>query len=107
MAGKRSTASQTAFRVDTVYGLLCEGNSRSDILRFVADQWQLSPRMGDELIARARAKLEDDAAMIRPAWVAEALGRLRKIEQAATKRGQLQVAINSISTQAKLIGIEL
>ena len=46
--------------------------------------------------------------MERPAWIAEALQRLRTYEQAAYKKRQNQVtAINSVQAQAKLIGIDL
>jgi hypothetical protein len=45
--------------------------------------------------------------MARPAWLAEALGRLRRYEQAAYKRGQCQVALNSVALQAKLIGMDV
>ena len=107
MTNKRSTASATAFRVDTVYGLLCEGQSRGDIVRFASEQWGVTDRQTDTYIARARDKLAQDADMARPAWLAEALGRLRKYEQQASKRGQLQVAINSVGMQAKLIGFEV
>jgi hypothetical protein len=45
--------------------------------------------------------------MQRPAWLAEALGRLRNYEQQAARRGQMQVAVNALGMQAKLIGIEV
>jgi len=93
--------------VDTVYGLLCEGQSRGDIVRFVADQWGVTDRQADNYIARAREKLAQDADMARPAWLAEALGRLRRYEQAAYKRGNVQCALNSVALQAKLIGMDI
>ena len=107
MTSKRSTASATAFRVDTVYGLLCEGQSRGDIVRFAAEQWGVTDRQVDTYIARARNKLAQDADMARPAWLAEALGRLRRYEQAAYKRGNVQCALNSVALQAKLIGMDV
>jgi hypothetical protein len=103
----RSTAAEINFRVDTIYGLLTEGQSRGQIVQFCANQWNLKDRQADEYIQRARIRLEQDADMARPAWLAEALGRLRTYEQSAYKRGQTQVAINSIQLQAKLIGFDL
>lgn len=103
----RSTAAEVNFRVDTIYGLLTEGQSRGQIVQFAANQWKCSARQADEYIQRARIRLEEDAAMTRPSWIAEALGRLRTYEQSAYKRGQTQVAINSIQLQAKLIGLEI
>ena len=103
----RSTAAEVNFRVDTIYGLLTEGQSRGQIVQFAANQWKCSARQADEYIQRARIRLEEDAAMTRPSWIAEALGRLRTYEQSAYKRGQTQVAINAVQLQAKLIGLEL
>lgn len=103
----RSTAAEVNFRVDTIYGLLTEGQSRGQIVQFAANQWKCSARQADEYIQRARIRLEEDAAMTRPSWIAEALGRLRTYEQSAYKRGQTQVAINAVQLQAKLIGLDL
>ena len=103
----RSTAAEVNFRIDTVYGLLTEGQSRGQIVRFCADQWKIDSRQVDNYIKRARIRLEEDAAMTRPSWIAEALGRLRTYEQSAYKRGQTQVALNSVQLQAKLIGLEI
>ena len=103
----RSTAIETKFRVDAVYKLLSEAWTRQQILQFAATEWGVSQRMADAYIARARDLLKQDADMQRPAWLAEALGRLRNYEQQAVRRGQMQVAINSIQMQAKLIGMEV
>lgn len=102
----RSTATETKFRVDAVYKLLSEAWSRQQILQFAATEWGVSQRMADEYIARARELLLADADMQRPAWLAEALQRLRVYEQSAYRRGQCQVAVNALIAQARLIGIE-
>ena len=102
----RSTKVEKNFRVDTVYKLLSEGNSRGQIIQFAANQWNVSDRQVDTYIAEARDKLLADAEMERPAWVAEALQRLRTYEQAAYKNKQNQVAINAVQAQAKLIGLD-
>jgi hypothetical protein len=103
----RSTKVEKNFRVDTVYKLLSEGNSRGQILQFAAKEWNVSDRQIDTYIADARDKLLADAEMERPAWVAEALQRLRTYEQAAYKSRQNQVAINAVQAQAKLIGLDM
>ena len=102
----RSTKVEKNFRVDTVYKLLSEGNSRGQIIQFASNQWNVSDRQVDTYIADAREKLLADAEMERPAWVAEALQRLRTYEQAAYKNKQNQVAINAVQAQAKLIGLD-
>ncbi len=103
----RSTAAEVNFRVDTIYGLLTEGQSRGQIVQFGSKQWNITPRQVDEYIQRARIRLEEDAAMTRPSWIAEALGRARTYEQSAYKRGQTQVALNDIQLQDKLIGLDI
>lgn len=103
----RSTAAEVNFRIDTVYGLLTEGQSRGQIVQFCASQWKIDNRQADNYIKRARIRLEQDADMARPAWLAEALGRLRTYEQSAYKKGQTQAALNAVQLQAKLIGFDI
>ena len=76
-------------------------------MQFVSEKWGVADRTADQYMARAREKLLEDCEMERPAWIAEALQRLRTYEQAAYKQKQNQTAINSIQAQAKLIGIDL
>ena len=101
----RSTASESLFRTQTVYGLLCDGKSRGEILQFCADQWQLADRQADTYIQKARVQLEKDAELSRPAFLAEVLGRLRNYEQQAARRGQLMVAVNCVRLQTELVGL--
>ena len=101
----RSTAAETELRCNTVYGLLVEGKSRGEIVQFGAKNWRLGDRMVDNLIQRARIKLEEDCQLSRPQFLAEALVGLRSIRQQAERRGQLQVATNAIRLQCELIGL--
>ena len=39
--GKKPTKNEKLLRVDTVYGMLCDGKARSDILRQSAELWDL------------------------------------------------------------------
>lgn len=103
----RSTKVETEHRINAVYKLLSEGQSRSQVIQFCSEKWGVTDRQGDNYMARAREKLMEDCEMERPAWIAEALQRLRTYEQAAYKQKQNQTAINSIQAQAKLIGIDL
>ena len=68
--------------------------------------WGVSDRQVDTYIANARQLLEEDCNVARPAYLAELLQRLRTYEIAAAKRGQYQVAVNSATQQAKLIGLD-
>lgn len=101
----RSTAAETSLRVNTVYGLLCDGKARAEIMQFAAENWSLATRQTDELIKRAREALDKDAELSRPAFLAECLGRLRNYEQQAARRGQLMVAVNCVRLQTELVGL--
>ena len=102
----RSTKTEKNFRVDCFYKLLSQGYSRGQLVEYAANEWGVSERSADNYAAEARQKLLADADMARPAWLAEALARLRSYEQGAAKRGQYQVAVNSVAQQARLIGID-
>ena len=102
---KKPTKSEKEFRVSTVYGLLCDGHSRTQIVQFSAENWDVGERTADNYIADARVRIESDCSLSRQAFLAEALVRLRNYEQQAAKRGQLQVATNSVRLQAELTGI--
>ena len=101
----KSTNAEVTLRVNTIYGLLCDGKARADIQQFAAENWKLSVRQTDELIKRAREALEKDAELSRPAFLAEVLGRLRNIEQQASRRGQLMSALGAIRLQCELVGL--
>ena len=93
------------FRVDAVYGHLCNGWSRGQILQFSAEEWGISERQADQYIQDARVKIDQDCNLSRQAFLAECLERLRNYEQQAAKRGQMQVATNSVKLQAELVGL--
>ena len=102
---KKSTNAEVQLRVNEVYGLLTRGYSRAQIIQHCSDLWAVTDRQTDTYIKRAREILEQDCEMSRPAFLAEALARLRLLEQRAEKRGQLQVAINSVRLQTELVGL--
>ena len=103
----KSTKIEVYHRVNTCYKMLAEAKSRTQILRFCSDKWGITERQAETYLARAREKLLEDVEMERPAWISEALARLRTYEQAAYNQKQNQTAINSVQAQAKLIGIDL
>ena len=106
MPGKRVTKAETTLRTQQVYGMLSQAMSRGQIQQELADSWGISERQIDEYIAKARVLLDRDCEMSRPAYLAELLSRLRSYEQAAAKRGQMQVAVNAATQQAKLVGLD-
>ena len=102
---KKSTIAEMKLRVSEVYGLLTRGYSRAQILQHAADAWNCSDRTADTYIARARKVLEADCDLSRPAYLAEALQRVRLLAQQAEKRGQLMVALNCVRLETELIGL--
>ena len=102
---KKSTTAEKSFRVSTVYGLLCDGMSRADILQFCADNWDIKERNADTYIAEARALIEQDCSLSRQAFLAETIASLRQVRQSAGRRGQHQVVVNAIRLQAELVGL--
>ncbi len=104
---KKTTKLEVKFRVDSCYKLLSEAQSRTQIIQYCSDEWGVCSRQAEVYIARAREQLLKDAEMTRPAWLAEALARLRIYEQSAFKRGQNQVAINALLAGARLIGLDV
>ena len=99
------TNAESKLRAQEVYGYLSKGYSRQQIHQECTD-WGLCERQVDVYIAKARKLLEQDCEMSRPQLLAEMLQRLRSYEQAAAKRGQYQVAVNSAQTQARLVGLD-
>jgi hypothetical protein len=102
----KSTKAAKEFRVNTVYKLLVDGKSRTDILQFCSDEWDISDRQGDNYIAEARKKIEHDCTISRQEFLAETIVGLRSIRSQAERRGQLQVAVNSMRLMTELIGID-
>ena len=104
--GKKPTKNEKLLRVDTVYGMLCDGKARSDILRQSSELWDVSERTCDSYIAEARVKLEEDCQLTRQAFMAEALAGYRSIRSQAERRGQLMVAKTTLDAMCSLVGID-
>ena len=102
----KSTKAAKEFRVNTVYKMLTDGASRSQILQFCSDEWDISTRQGDTYIAEARVKCEQDCTISRQEFLAEAIVGLRSIRQQAEKRGQYQVAVNTVRLMTELVGLD-
>ena len=93
-------------RIDTVYGMLCDGKSRTDILRQAAEIWNISERQTENYIYKAREKLEEDCRMSREAFMAEALAGYRSLREQAERRGQLMCAKQCIDSMVDLTHIK-
>ena len=102
---QKPTNNELLLRVDTVYGMLCDGKSRTDILRQGSELWQVSERTIENYIAKARVQLEDDCRMSREAFMAEALAGYRSLRMQAERRGQLMCAKQCLDAQIALVGL--
>lgn len=102
----RSTAATKEFRVNTVYKMLTDGKSRAEIVQFCSDEWDVTIRQGDKYIADAREKLTQDCTISRQEFLAEAIVGLRSIRQQAERRGQYQVAVNTVRLMTELVGLD-
>ena len=103
---KRATKAEHALRIDTVYGMLCDGQSRSNILLAAAEMWEVSERTTDDYLAAARVKLAEDSSITREALMAEAFAAYRQIRQSAERRGQLMAALKAVENMTNLAGIK-
>lgn len=106
MAGK-STNIEIDERINTVYKLLLEGNSRTQILQYGADTWGLRTRQVEEYIKRARDYQRLDAELERPEWLHESLCALKDIQRKATNKSQYSTALKAIELQARLLRFEM
>ena len=93
------------FRVNTVYGLLCDGASRQDIIRFCSENWDIGERQAEKYTQEARVMIDHDCQLSRQQFLAETLASLRQVRQSAGRRGQHQVVVNAIRLQAELVGL--
>ena len=92
-------------RIATVYGLLCDGKSRANILQIADEMWGVSISSTDDYIAAARTRLEDDCKITREAFMAEALAGYRSLREQAERRGQLMCAKQCLDAQIALVGL--
>lgn len=85
--------------------MLCDGQSRSNILLTAAEMWNVTERTTDEYIAVARGKLEKDSSISREALMAEAFAAYRSIRQQCERRGQLMAALKAVENMTSLAGL--
>ena len=94
-------------RINAVYKLLLEGNSRTQILQYGAETWDLGTRQVEEYIKRARDHQRLDAELERPEWLHESLCALKDIQRKATNGKQYSTALKAIELQARLLRFEM
>lgn len=103
----KSTNVEIDGRINAVYKLLLEGNSRTQILQYGAETWNLGNRQVEEYIKRARVHQKLDAELERPEWLHESLCALKDIQRKATNGKQYSTALKAIELQARLLRFEM
>jgi hypothetical protein len=103
----KSTDREVDCRINSVYLMLINGKSKTQIVQYCAENYDVKLRQSEEYISRARKLVQLDAELERPQWLLSALSRLQNYESLAAKRGQYQAATRSIELQAKLLRFEL
>lgn len=106
MARKSSNVEIDA-RVNTIYDLLLRAYSRTQIVRYCSDTWDVGERQSENYISRARQLMALDAELERPQWLAAAVARLADYERRASEANQLGVALKALEDQAKLLRFEM
>ena len=86
--------------------MLVDGHSRSDVIQFCAETFDVGERCTDNYIADARERLNQDCQITREALLAEALAGYRSIRQQAERRGQLMVAKSCLDATLDIVGIK-
>jgi predicted ABC-class ATPase len=104
---KKCTNTEADRRVNAVYDLLLRAHSRTQIIRFCSEQWNVGERQAENYMARARQLLALDAELERPQWFTAALARLLEYERRASDKDQINTAIKALEDQAKLLRFEM
>jgi hypothetical protein len=104
---KKSTNVEIDERVNTVYDLLLRAYSRTQIVRFCSEHWDVGERQAENYMARARQLQQLDAELERPQWLAAAVARLQDYERQAGEKGNLSIAIKALEDQARLLRFDM
>jgi len=104
---KKSTDREVDCRVNSVYNLLVNGHSKTQVVQYCAENYNVKLRQAEEYLSRARVLIQLDAEIERPQWLLSALSRLQNYEAQAAKRGNHQAALRAVELQARLLRFEL
>ena len=104
---KKATDREVDCRVNSVYNLLINGSSKTQVVQYCAENYGVKLRQSEEYLSRARKLQQLDAELERPQWLLSALSRLQNYENLAAKRGNHQAALKSVELQARLLRFEL
>jgi len=104
---KKATDREVDCRVNSVYNLLINGHSKTQVVQYCAENYGVKLRQSEEYLSRARKLQQLDAELERPQWLLSALSRLQNYESQSAKRGNHQAALKAVELQARLLRFDL
>ena len=107
LIAKKATDREIDCRVNSVYNLLINGHSKTQVVQYCAENYGVKLRQSEEYLSRARKLQQLDAELERPQWLLSALSRLQNYESQSAKRGNHQAALKAVELQARLLRFDL
>jgi len=107
LMAKKATDREVDCRVNSVYNLLINGHSKTQVVQYCAENYGVKLRQSEEYLSRARKLQQLDAELERPQWLLSALSRLQNYESQSAKRGNHQAALKAVELQARLLRFDL
>lgn len=99
---KRCTKAEKEYRTHRFARMMAQGATRSDMQQYAAAEWDLSVRVIDGYIARAREVIKQDWAQERETFVATLLSQLNHVQKKGLETNQLNAVLGAINTAARL-----
>ena len=107
LMAKKATDREIDCRVNSVYNLLINGHSKTQVVQYCAENYGVKLRQSEEYLSRARKLQQLDAELERPQWLLSALSRLQNYENLSSRRGHYQAALKAVELQARLLRFDL
>ena len=102
---KKASQNEKEFRTLRISALIGKGSTRSELIRYTANEWGLKERQSDQYIQDARMVLKKDFDIDRRQFTAEVLSQLSSLQKEARNHNQLHVALGCINSMAKIAQI--
>lgn len=102
---RKPTAAEYQKRINEVYLALINGSNREEIVQYASKKWGVVARSADDLIARARKRLDEEAAEYRATAMAEHLAARRQLRKQASQDKDRRLMLEVLRDEAKLLGL--
>lgn len=84
---------------------LINGNNRDEIIEYARRKWGVERASADNIIARARKRLDEEAAEYRATAMAEHLAARRQLRKQAAQDKDRRLVLEVLRDEAKLLGL--